>query len=101
MLPTHHATGLLINTLPVLVGGGYVEFTHPKFDAARIWDRIRLGDINMLSAVPTIYVRLLRHWETVLEKLEPKIRESYQAAISSIEQFHCGSATLQVHISKK
>jgi acyl-CoA synthetase (AMP-forming)/AMP-acid ligase II len=101
MLPTHHVTGLLVNTLPVLVGGGCVEFTHPKFDAARIWDRIRLGGLDMLSAVPTIYVRLLQHWETVLEKLEPEMREPYQAAISSIEQVHCGSAALRVHISKK
>ncbi|KAJ9602991.1 hypothetical protein H2200_012286 [Cladophialophora chaetospira] len=101
MLPTHHVTGLLVNVLPVLVGGGCVEFTDPKFDAARIWDRIRLGGMNMLSAVPTIYVRLLQHWETVLVKLKPEMRESYQAAISSIEQFHCGSAALPVHISKK
>lgn len=26
-LPTHHATGLLFNTLPALVGGGCVEFS--------------------------------------------------------------------------
>lgn len=101
MLPTHHVTGLLINTLPVLIGGGCVEFTHPKFDAAKIWERIRLGGIKNFSAVPTIYVRMVKHWETVIQKLQHEERESYQAAISGIEQFHCGSAALQMHVSKK
>ena len=101
MLPTHHVTGLLINTVPALIGGGCVEFTHPKFDTVRIWERIRRGGIKNFSAVPTIYVRMVKHWETIIQKLPSEERESYQAAISSIEQFHCGSAALQMHVSQK
>lgn len=101
LLPTHHATGLLVNTLPVLVGGGCVEFTAPKFDAVKTWDRIRLGDINMLSAVPTIYVRLLQHWEQWSPGIDAAEKEGFQTALSSIEQFHCGSAALPRDIARR
>lgn len=99
LLPTHHATGLLVNTLPTLLGGGCVEFTRPKFDAAITWERIRQGGIKSLSAVPTIFVRLLQYWEQELEK--SPIREKYRAGMCAVGQFHCGSAALPRHISTK
>ncbi|KIW39196.1 uncharacterized protein PV06_08991 [Exophiala oligosperma] len=99
LLPTHHATGLLVNTFPTLIGGGCVEFTRPKFDAAITWERIRRRGIKSLSAVPTIYVRLLQHWGQELEKSDS--REEYRAGMCAVEQFHCGSAALPRHISSK
>ncbi|KEF54498.1 uncharacterized protein A1O9_09665 [Exophiala aquamarina CBS 119918] len=101
LLPTHHATGLLVNILPVIVGGGCVEFTQPKFDAVKIWERIKLADINLFSAVPTIYVRLLQHWEKWSPGIDAVERELYQTAVSNIEQFHCGSAALPASIASK
>ncbi|KAK5050536.1 hypothetical protein LTR84_003817 [Exophiala bonariae] len=101
LLPTHHATGLLVNILPVLVGGGCVEFTEPRFDAVKIWQRIKLGGINLFSAVPTIYVRLLQHWEKWAPGIESGEREVYQTAIAKIEQFHCGSAALPAAVASK
>ncbi|KAJ9615693.1 hypothetical protein H2200_001769 [Cladophialophora chaetospira] len=101
MLPTHHATGLVLNTIPTIIGGGCVEFTQPKFDAAMIWDRIHLGGIRSISAVPTIYVRLLQYWEHELQELEPVQKESYRTAMSSIEQFHVGTSSLPTNVSTK
>ncbi|KAK5302838.1 hypothetical protein LTR99_005795 [Exophiala xenobiotica] len=101
LLPTHHATGLLVNILPVLVGGGCVEFTPPKFDAVQIWERIKFGGINLFSAVPTIYVRLLQHWEKWSPGIDAVERELYQTAVSNIEQFHCGSAALPTSIASR
>lgn len=93
-LPTHHATGLLVNTLPALIGGGCVEFSQGGFDAAKVWERFREGGLPSFSALPTIYVRLLRHWETVISKLPQEQAESYQCAVSAIGSFHSGTSAL-------
>lgn len=58
-LPTHHGTGLILNTIPTIMGGGCIEFTHSKFDAAKTWERICHGGITSLSAVPTIFCAIL------------------------------------------
>lgn len=99
MLPTHHVTGLILNTIPTLVGGGCIEFTRSKFDAALIWERIQRGGICSISAVPTIYVRLLKHWEEVLQHQND--REQSRSSMCAIEQLHCGSAALPAQISRK
>ncbi|PGH20090.1 hypothetical protein AJ80_03658 [Polytolypa hystricis UAMH7299] len=84
-LPTHHATGLLYNTIPTLVAGGCVEFDQGSFNPAGVWERIRSGDLKRFSAVPTIYVRLLRHWDSTISKLPEN--EEYRAALSKIVYF--------------
>jgi malonyl-CoA/methylmalonyl-CoA synthetase len=101
MLPIHHATGLVLNTIPTLIAGGCVEFTPLKFDAATIWERIRLGNIKSISAVPTIYVRLLQHWEDTLQHLDVQQREGYSNAVKAIQQFHVGTSSLPTPVSKK
>jgi malonyl-CoA/methylmalonyl-CoA synthetase len=93
-LPTHHATGLLFNTLPALVGGGCVEFSQGGFDAASVWERFREGGLPSFSGLPTIYVRLLRHWDRVISKLPPEQVDSYRAAVSAIGSFHSSTAAL-------
>ncbi|KAH8701108.1 hypothetical protein BGW36DRAFT_425903 [Talaromyces proteolyticus] len=52
--------------MPTLVAGGCIEFDQGDFDLARVWERIRQGDLKTFSAVPTIFVRLLRYWVSVL-----------------------------------
>ena len=101
MLPTHHATGLLLNTIPTIVGGGCVEFTPPQFDAAAVWDRIRQGGIKTFSAVPTIYVRLLDFWEKVLQNLEAEQKESYRVAMANIGIFQVGTSSLPTNVSAR
>ncbi|KIX94631.1 uncharacterized protein Z520_09677 [Fonsecaea multimorphosa CBS 102226] len=100
-LPTHHGTGLILNTIPTIMGGGCIEFTHPKFDAGRTWERISQGGITSLSAVPTIFVRLLKYWDDTLSKCDEGERKVYLDALCTIEQYHCGSAALPVHAAKK
>jgi malonyl-CoA/methylmalonyl-CoA synthetase len=100
-LPTHHATGLLFNTLPALVGGGCVVFSQGAFDAAKVWERFREGGLPSFSAVPTVYVRLLRHWETVLSKLPQEEMDSYRAAVSAIVSFHSSTSALPREVGLK
>jgi malonyl-CoA/methylmalonyl-CoA synthetase len=101
MLPTHHAAGLIQNALPSLMGGGTVEFTMPKFDAAAVWKRIKLGGVNSISAVPTIYVRLLQYYETKLSKLGPAQKEAYRSAMGDVEQFQSGTSALPTSVSSR
>jgi malonyl-CoA/methylmalonyl-CoA synthetase len=77
LLPTHHGTGLMVNTIPTILGGGSLEFHQGQFDPAAVWERFRGGDVTCFSAVPTMFVLLLRHWENVLSKLPAVERETY------------------------
>lgn len=94
LLPTHHATGLMVNTLPSILGGGTIEFAQGNFDPATVWERFRKGDVKSFSAVPTMFILLLKHWEDVLSKLPPAERESYQAAVSNMREFHSSTSAL-------
>lgn len=100
-LPTHHAAGLLFNTLPVILGGGCVEFNQQGFEPSKVWQRFRDGGMPMFSAVPTVYVRLISYWESVISKLPAEERDSYRSAVSGIGNFHCGAAALPRHVSEK
>lgn len=91
----------MLNTVPTVIGGGCVEFTDPKFDAGALWDRIRLGGITSLSAVPTVFVRLLQHWDKVIQTLPLAEREAYRKALCDVEHYHCGSAALPVPAAHK
>ena len=101
MLPTHHATGLVLNTIPVLIGGGCVEITRPKFDASAIWKRIQEGGITSISAVPTIFVRLLQHWDNVVSRYSEREKQRHMMEMCKIRQFHCGSAALPRTVSER
>jgi malonyl-CoA/methylmalonyl-CoA synthetase len=100
-LPTHHATGLLFNTIPALVGGGCVEFSQGGFDAVKVWERFRQGGLPSFSAVPTVYIRLLWHWDMVLSKLPKTERGKYQAAVSAIGTFHSSTSALPREVAIK
>ena len=100
-LPTHHATGLMVNTLPALIGGGCVEFSQGGFDAAKVWESFREGGVPTFSALPTIYIRLIKHWERVLSKLPHEQADSYRAAVSAIGSFHSSTSALPRQVSIK
>jgi len=83
------------------MAGGTVEFATPKFDAAAIWERFRQRGITAFSAVPTIFVRLIKYWDESLSKLEEPQRNTYLEGLRAIQQFHCGSAALPGYASRK
>jgi malonyl-CoA/methylmalonyl-CoA synthetase len=101
LLPTHHFSGLMVNTMPTILGGGLLEFNQGDFNPASVWDRFRKGDITSFSAVPTMFVLLLKHWEEVLSKLKSEEKESYQAAISKVREFHCATSPLPHSVARK
>lgn len=92
LLPVHHATGIGINFFPSLVSGCTLEFKSGSFSAEWTWERWRRGGITVFSAVPTIYMRMQRHYEQVLST-RPDVDEYLQSA-RRIKACLCGSAAL-------
>ncbi|HSR51251.1 MAG TPA: acyl-CoA synthetase [Acidobacteriota bacterium] len=62
VLPLHHTHGIVNAMLCAFWCGACVEFL-PRFDAAEVWDRLASGRITLFMGVPTVYARLIRHWE--------------------------------------
>ena len=64
VLPLHHVHGIVNVVTCALWSGATCQFL-PKFDAAEVFEVFKKGEINVFMAVPTIYYKLIRHWETL------------------------------------
>lgn len=62
VLPLHHIHGI-INVLTCALWVGAECHMLPKFDAERVWQYFRQGNLTLFMAVPTIYVKLIAAWE--------------------------------------
>lgn len=100
-LPAHHASGLLVNIIPVIVAGGCVELNPGGFDPKRVWDRFCKGGIRTFSAVPTIYVRLVRYWDDNISTMPKEKMAIFKKAVCSIDVFLSGSSALPTHIAQR
>jgi malonyl-CoA/methylmalonyl-CoA synthetase len=57
-LPLHHTHGIINKWLCALMCGATCEMMD-KFDADEVWKQISSGRVNVLMAVPTVYVKLI------------------------------------------
>ena len=87
LLPLHHIHGVMNGLLTPLLAGSTIEFLFP-FDAEAVWKRLaapfladptRSDKITFLTAVPTMYSRLL----TSHARLPADVREARKEAIST------------------
>lgn len=99
VLPVHHATGITVTLLPFLWSGATIEFRSGGFDTAWTWARMRKGDLDYFSGVPTIYMRLLRYYEQELCRL-PEAQE-YARGASRIRGMLCGTSALPRPLQQK
>lgn len=106
ILPVHHATGMGIMFFPFLISGACIEFRSGGFDEVWMWERWREGvrhqskRITFFSGVPTIFMRMRRHYQQHLSKLPPSELSEY---ISSARQFRavlCGTSALPQPIAQ-
>lgn len=96
VLPLHHVHGL-VNVLTCgMQAGAEIELVD-KFDAALVWHRIASGAINVFMAVPTIYVKLLDHWE----KQAPETKSIWSASAKKMRLMVSGSAALPAPLSDR
>lgn len=94
LLPVHHATGVNLSFFPFLQAGACIEFKQGGFDAQWTWDRWHRGDLTHFTGVPTIYMRLMRHWEQVASTLAPKDQQGYRDGAAGIKIMFCGTSAL-------
>ncbi|KIW99321.1 uncharacterized protein Z519_00984 [Cladophialophora bantiana CBS 173.52] len=63
LLPVHHATGAYLSFFPFLIRGACIEFRSGPFSAEWTWERWKRGGVTFFTGVPTMYVRMMRHFQ--------------------------------------
>lgn len=100
VLPVHHATGVGINFFPFLISGSRIEFQSGGFDEVWMWERWKQGATNsrrrltFFSGVPTIYMRMRRHYQHHLSKLPSEDLAKYIAGARQFRACLCGTSAL-------
>lgn len=94
VLPVHHASGVGLTFLPFLTAGACIEFRSGSFDTAWTWERWRQGGLTFFSAVPTIYMRMMRYFEEIIAHQAPEVKEQYIAGAREIRAMLCGTSAL-------
>lgn len=95
-LPLHHTHGIINKLLCALAAGAYCELL-PKFDAAVVWEKLTTENYSVFMAVPTIYSKLIEHWETAT----PAQQHKASAACKALRLMVSGSAALPVPVLEK
>ena len=93
ILPLHHVHGIINVMSCALWSGACCEFL-PKFDTQQVWEKLSGGDINVFMAVPTIYFKLIQHWEAQSQEL----KSLWSDACGSFRLMVSGSAALPVSV---
>lgn len=101
VLPVHHATGTTLTLLPFLWAGGTIEFRSGGFNVEWTWERIKKGDLDFFSGVPTIYMRLMAYYEQHLSKLPQSQRIEYDNGAARIRSMLCGTSALPRPLQNK
>ncbi|KAF1993756.1 fatty-acyl-CoA synthase [Amniculicola lignicola CBS 123094] len=100
VLPVHHATGVGINFFPFLISGSRIEFRSGGFDEVWMWERWKQGAVNprrrltFFSGVPTIYMRMRRHYQRFLVNLAAEELSKYIAGARQFRACLCGTSAL-------
>jgi malonyl-CoA/methylmalonyl-CoA synthetase len=89
VLPLHHVHGILNIVSCALWSGAILEMA-PRFDAESTWARLSSGELTVFSAVPTVYHRLIRSWESA----DSAVRQSWSHGCHGMRLMMSGSAAL-------
>lgn len=96
VLPMHHVHGIVNVTLCALWSGACCEFL-PKFDSQIVFDIFRKGEVNLFMAVPTIYFKLIAHWN----ELPIADQKAVSQALEMFRLMVSGSAALPISVLEK
>jgi len=89
VLPLHHIHGI-VNVLCCALWTGASCHILPNFDPVDTWNRLSKGNLTLFMAVPTIYILLIKTWESA----EPNIRSRWSEGASALRLMVSGSAAL-------
>ncbi len=93
ILPMHHVHGIVNVSLCALWSGACCEFL-PKFDAQAVFDVFHKKEVNVFMAVPTIYFKLIAHWNG----LSQNEQESISKVLQDFRLMVSGSAALPISV---
>jgi malonyl-CoA/methylmalonyl-CoA synthetase len=96
MLPLHHIHGIINVVGCSLSVGGICEFL-PKFNESVVFDRLLSGELTVFMAVPTIYFKLISHWDSFSEDKKQFVFDQLKAFRLMVS----GSAALPVSVMEK
>ena len=96
VLPLHHVHGIINVVCCSMAVGATCEFVN-SFSAPAIYAMFREGKMNVFMAVPTIYYKLITHWESLL----PDEQSSIFTALQKFRLMVCGSAALPISVMQK
>jgi malonyl-CoA/methylmalonyl-CoA synthetase len=96
ILPLHHVHGIINVISCALWSGATVEFL-PSFSAQGVFGVFQKGEINVFMAVPTIYFKLISHWESLPDDQQKQITNT----LSKFRLMVSGSAALPVSVMEK
>lgn len=96
VLPLHHVHGIINVVGCSLWIGARCEFIK-AFTPEHVFDLFKQGRINVFMAVPTIYYKLISHWETLSSEEKYEIKD----ILSRFRLMVCGSAALPVSVMEK
>jgi malonyl-CoA/methylmalonyl-CoA synthetase len=92
-LPLHHIHGI-INVLCCAIWSGATVTLFPKFDMDAILDQVVKGSYSVFMAVPTIYVKMIQH----LESLDEEKRSAITGGFKGMRLNISGSAACPVKV---
>ena len=96
ILPLHHVHGIINVVSCALWAGATVEFL-PSFSAEGVFEAFQRGKINVFMAVPTIYFKLIAHWESLPTEEQKQISDT----LANFRLMVSGSAALPVSVMEK
>ena len=96
ILPLHHVHGIINVVSCALWSGAPVEFL-PSFSAEAVFAAFEKGLINVFMAVPTIYFKLIAHWESLPSEQQQQLSNT----LAKFRLMVSGSAALPVSVMEK
>jgi len=96
ILPLHHVHGIVNVIGCAMYSGARCEFL-PEFDAGFVFNVFKSGRINLFMAVPTIYFKLIMHYESLPSSEQFELTQ----AMKKFRLMVSGSAALPVTVMEK
>ncbi len=93
VLPLHHVHGIINMLCCALWSGACCEFL-PKFHPGKVFDIFAKKEVNLFMAVPTIYYKLIAHWN----QLPPEQQQRMSDILAKFRLMVSGSAALPVSV---
>lgn len=96
VLPLHHVHGIINVVSCSLWAGATCEFL-PEFSPQGLFELFNQGRVDVFMAVPTIYFKLIAHFES----LAPEEQKKLTASLRKFRLMVSGSAALPVSVMEK